>query len=317
MADQPVTSNNFLDLGQVTLDDGGAAKSIPVTSNHFLENGLLTLEDVSKSIPVTSNHFLDQGWLAILLGPTIRDQTPFGGIVDTPVTIGFELFTMLPTTVDASTIVVQISIDYGPMELVYDGSAGGFQTGYSGTATPGADTLEDWITFSFSRDTAFDSGVNVRVFVEADDSAAQSMAPPEMFEFDISEGTTLTLVPDTVSNQGGDEVTGTTNLPNGVYEVRVGGSSGAVCYGGPDDENRPYATVAGGSITFWIPPLEQGDYSFHFTDIATLTTYETVHTPLSVIASEMRDKDQSMRQMLPPQYEVGARNAVLKRYPQS
>lgn len=196
MVDRPVSPNTLLEKGFVTLE--ATPKSIPLTSNALLDKGYVTLEAQNQHRPVTPNTLLDMGLLAILLGPHIRDHVPFGtrhgqspwGFVDVAIdatSIGFELFTNTPRTVDGSTIVVQISINFGALETAYDGGSGGYQTGYSGTVTSNSTSLEDFITFLFDRDDGFNYEDHVRVFVFGDDDLSQSIDPPEWFDFTIEE----------------------------------------------------------------------------------------------------------------------------------
>jgi hypothetical protein len=215
--------------------------SYPTTVNRGLERGYGAYEPVGVSYPTTVNRGLERGYITELEGPFLRYPLPIG-VVCVGITgqISFTLGTVLPATIDLTTLVV--TIDYllgslpGPI-TVYDGGAGGFQPGYSGSVTDVSTPLENLQAVVIAADAGLQPQEIIRVQVTVDDNTAVPMYPPEQWEF----CTTGIPVPEPIIIPGSDTIRGGVEAILAVEDTNL--------YDLTEDATLKGATLPGGWTT--------------------------------------------------------------------
>jgi hypothetical protein len=156
-------------------------EEMPVTTNRLLEGGFFSLDARTPDIfPVTPNRLLERGFVAQLEGPFVRNEAPNGlsPCADVASDITFTVGTVLPRTLNLSTIVVSVAYGVAPAVIAYDGGGGGFQTGFSGSVTDVSTALEDLRDFVVTPDDPIPDGTVVTVTVEAATDLGVEITPP-------------------------------------------------------------------------------------------------------------------------------------------
>lgn len=108
--------------------------------------------------------------------PVVSSEVPANGATEVALdaAMGFDV-TDPGSGVDLATVVVVVTVDPGgpgeSIETAYDGGAGGYQAGYSGSAN----VIADGFQFAFNRAAAFPENTTVQVAVDADDNVGNSI----------------------------------------------------------------------------------------------------------------------------------------------
>ena len=297
--------------------------NLPITRNRLLDVGHMVLEGgVAGEIPATRNRLLDVGHFPIESGPYVTDRSPFDdpACVDADsLTVDFRVGVSAPRTVDNTTVLVQLSQDYAAAVTVYDGGSGGYQSGYSGSASAGGTLFDDYIDFSWEPDAGFDATSVFQVLVFADDDLGNPITPPVFWSFATCPSITVTLSLTTVDKLGGVLISAESTVPDGRYRVYVGPTQtivDPVCYAGFAADDRSFVQVTNGAFDFVVPISDVGGpYGLLLVDIDTSTSYAS-DPLLTVVPHQFASKTLGLRRLFPPKWRVGWRKSEYVAMPQ-
>jgi hypothetical protein len=273
-----------------------------------------------EAAPVNANQTLEDGFVAEETGPFVTNEAPTGlePCVDPITAVTFRIGTVLPRTLDLATLVVTLQEGFDAPIIAYDGSAGGFQPGYSGSVTDVSTPLEDLRDVSITKDAGFPSDVVVRVFVALDDDLGTSLAPPVSWMF-CAMGAFL-ATPDVIPKDGGAEVIVEGPMQNGTIRVHfgpLGTIQDPLCYSGIPGQGSTIE-VASSSFTFRAPPAPVGGPYALF--IERLTgggpATQVIEDLITVIPHDFKSGTLRLRQTLPRTWLLGYTSVDLEDFPQ-
>jgi hypothetical protein len=211
MVSIPTTLNRGLERGWGSFES--TTLSYPVSLNRGLERGYGAYEPVGMAYETTLNRGLERGYITELEGPFLLYPSPVGTVcVVVASQLSFTLGAVLPRTVNLATLVVSIEylLSHTPSPVtVYDGGAGGFQAGFTGSITDVSTTYENLQEFVVTPDAGWAELEIVRVTVDVDDDLGAPMFPTETWDFCTLEDIILyTVAADPASDtfRGGAEL---------------------------------------------------------------------------------------------------------------
>lgn len=245
MARLPVSlgQTRFAGVGRFLTSSTPGADTYPVSETRTVAPGMGRFLSAptpgAHSYPVSQNRSVTPSPGLFFHSPYRTAETPFNppSCVSVLSSIGFELRTYDPATIDLSTVVVTLSYSSGGSFVVYDGSAGGFQTGVTGTVTNSNTGILEIETFSFTLNNGLPSSTTITVTISGDDSTGAAIVSTPAWSFTTCPGAVAT--PSTVPNDGGYivAVTGALRFSDGQYFVHagpLGSSSDPRGFGGGD-----------------------------------------------------------------------------------
>lgn len=162
--------------------------ALPVTVNRELDYDLVRVEtDFVTTQPATINRAIESGFVSAITDPFVRDISPLGDSPCAPPessSIEFTIGTVLPETVNLSTLVVTVRYGVSAPVTVYNGGGGGFQAGWSGSVTDISTVDENLHRVVITPDIpGFPEFTPVAVTATAQNNLAVSPSPTPTWDF--------------------------------------------------------------------------------------------------------------------------------------
>lgn len=245
---------------------------------------------------------------------TLSGQTPEpGSTVSQPVVVSCLVDDPGGDGIDLSSVVITATSDQG-LETVYDGSSGGYQSGWSGSVSIGGTAGK---LFSFSRDDVFpvETSGSVTVRVQATDSLDDGTnALDGSWSFSVSKSVSI------VSSLEAQAVGGTVlnvsestpgSLPDGLYIATVGlPGEDYVTALGTHPGSIPLGVVRAlkGEFSIGVPSLNADEgYAIRLVSIDGLFVYD-IADAFDVVPGPRYSSVYSLRARLPGAFMAGPRS---------